>query len=615
MEFLNPAALSALYFLPLLLVPYLIKGRTRRLRFSSLLLLRDLSKPSVGRRWRTLRLPPIFFLQFLLLFLLILALGEPVFSVRPTNIAIVLDNSASMQALEHQESGEKSRFEIAKDKTRDLLRSVSTEAKIDLYLISPRFEQFGGKTLGPGEAVPLIAALEPFDLGEPSLDYGKELSRLVEEKGYERVYFLTDHPVRNQGETIKVSSVGSRQKNLAITSFHISRSSFALSQSEARVEVTNFSSEQERIKVLLKGGEKVLSSRTVTVAPRKSVTLSFDRFPAHPYYEAELGGRDALALDNRRFAVSPVTKRLEILGVSPRPKALYSLRSLPGVSLNVISPKAYEESRDEGHSLEIFHYASPALLPKKHALFILPPEKNPLVAIHSALSRPIISDWREPHPLTRYVNFTLFQPPYARTIEPLSFGEAIVQSPEGALAVALEHHGRRYLILGFDPFPYLGRKNLPVSIFTLNILEWFYRGLGGSSKGTGEPLDLSALQGGVLVTPKDEKFPVAEGARLFTRTFFQGIYQVNQGGEKNLTTVNFAVNLQDLKESDLMHPVPIDLKEAAEASDSRSFLFSLWPYLLLLSLLLLVLEWFFNPPVTRSSTDGLAAGVRLARPE
>ena len=111
--------------------------------------------------------------------------------------------------------------------------------------------------------------------------------------------------------------------------------------------------------------------------------------------------------------------------------------------------------------------------------------------------------------------------------------------------------------MGFDPFPYLGRKNLPVSIFTLNILEWFFRGLGGASKGTGEPLDLSALQGGVLVTPKDEKFPLAEGARLFTRTFFQGIYQVNQGEEKNLTTVNFAVNLQDGKESDLMNPVPV----------------------------------------------------------
>src|SRR3989338_6131317 len=99
MEFLNPAALYAFFLLPLLLIPYLIKRRPRRLVFSSLLLLRDLATAALGRPWGKLYLPPIFFLQLLLLVLLILALAEPVFSVRPLKVAVIIDHSPSMPAV------------------------------------------------------------------------------------------------------------------------------------------------------------------------------------------------------------------------------------------------------------------------------------------------------------------------------------------------------------------------------------------------------------------------------------------------------------------------------------------------------------------------------------
>ena len=99
MEFLNPVALYGLFALPLLLVPYLIRRKPRRVVFSSLLLFREPASvpgPALGKAAFT----AYFFLQLLLLTLLILALGEPVFYLRASNIAIVMDNSASMQTLE-----------------------------------------------------------------------------------------------------------------------------------------------------------------------------------------------------------------------------------------------------------------------------------------------------------------------------------------------------------------------------------------------------------------------------------------------------------------------------------------------------------------------------------
>ncbi len=591
MEFLNPAALYALFLLPLLLIPYLIRGR-RRLVFSSLLLFKEFSPRSGGRPWGWLHLPPIFFLQLLLLLLLILALGEPVFSVRPLNIAIVLDNSASMQALE----GRRSRFAIALDEARDLLQGFSPRARVDLYLTVPRLERIGGDALAPGKVLGLIGTLAPYDLGEPPSGYGEGLFRLAKEKKYERIFFLTDHPSQGQGGAIRVITVGQPKENLAITSFHLARPSFTSSQLEAKVEVTSFSSKEERVKLSLKGGGKVLSTRTYTLAPRKITAASFEGFPTHSTYEAELELSDGLPLDNRRFAVLPTSRELEILGISPRPEELYSLRLIPGLSLKVISPGAYEKSQAEGHALEIFHFSAPALLPQKHALLVLPPKENPLVAVGGVLSRPVISSWSEPHPLTRYVNFALFHPAYARSLKPLSFGDPIIESPEGPLVIGIEDKGFRYLILGFDPFPYLGKENLPVSIFTLNLLGWFYEGLRGSSTATGEPLRLHGRQeDAIVVTPKAEKFPIKGGSSLFSQTFFQGLYQVDAGKEKEPR----AVNLQDVRESDLSNPAPINLREESGASGSRSFFFSLWPYLLLLSILLLLLEWFLNPPLTQ----------------
>lgn len=591
MEFLNPTALFGIFLLPLLLVPYLVRRIPRRLVFSSLLFLRELSSRSLGRPWGKPHLPPIFFVQLLLLLLLILALGEPVLSIRPLRIAVVLDNSASMQALE----GGKSRFELARERARDLLRGLSANARVDLYLTVPALAQIGEKGLAPGAVPALMGTLAPYDLGDRMVDYGEELSRLVKEKGYERLFFFTDHPGRGSGGAIRLVTVGRPRDNLAVTSFRIVRPSFASARQEARIEVTSFSSKEEKVKLSLKGGGKVLASRALTVGTRKSVATSFQDFSIYPAYEAEIEVDDALALDNRRFAVAPASGELAVLAISPRPQAFYSFRSVPGLNLQVVSPEAYERIRSESHSVEIFHFSAPALLPRKHALFVLPPKENPLVAVGRSISQPTISGWREPHPLTRYINFALFRPPYARSLKPLSFGDSLVESPEGAVAVGLERQGFRYLALGFDPFPYLGRENLPMSIFTLNILEWFNEGLRGPGIATGEPLDLSARAGEILVSPKGEKFTVGESAALFSRTFFQGFYELARGQRKEIV----AVNLQDVKESDLGDPTPIELKGEPAVSGSGFSLFALWPYFLLASILLLFLEWFWSRPVAQ----------------
>lgn len=593
MEFLNPAALYGLLALPLLLVPYLIKRKPQRVIFSSLLLFTEPVKRAGGRPLGRLRLPLIFFLQLLLLTLLILALGEPVFSLRASNIAIILDNSASMQTLE----GQQTRFALAQEKARELLLDLGATGKVGLYVTTPRLEKVRLTAFEPAEAAAVLAALTPYDLADTPVNYQSSLSQIAKEGNYDRVFLVTDHPGAGQTDTLRVITVGQPRENLAVSSFNISHASLVGSRLEANVEVANFSSKEERIRVALRGGGTDIASRELSVGAGKTAQATFGGFAAYPYYEVEIDSRDALPLDNHRFAVPPAAQNLRILGISPRSQALSSLRAIPGVSLDVIAPQEYDKIDRSGYGLEIFHYTAPPSLPENPALFVLPPDDNPVADLETPLSRPAVSSWREPHPLTRYVNFALLRPPFARPLRPRVSGETVIESSAGPLVFATAQRGVRQVALGFDIFPYLGRENLPVSVFTLNLLDWFFHGSGTEGRATGTPLSFSpAQQGNFLLTSRGDKLTLRPGTNSFPATYWQGIYQVDRGAQRAL----FAVNLKNTNESDLRQPTPIELRDIASAGTKMSALFSIWPYLLVTSLLLLLVEWFVNPRPLRT---------------
>ena len=598
MEFLNPAALYGLAALPLLLIPYLIRRKPRPMLFSSLLLLAQSAGQPNAQTWGRLRLPPVFFLQLLLLTLLILALADPVFITQPSNIAIVLDNSASMQTFE----GKTSRFALAQEKAQAVLAGVSANGRIDIYLTTPSLTRLGGAAVTPREAASVISGLEAYDIGDPAVDYKNILGHLMQDQKYEEIVLITDHPSRPRSGAIHAITVGTAQANMALKSFQVRRSSLTNASLEANIEVSNFSAQDERIKVTLRGGGTPLANRELVVGAGKSAAITMAGIPAHPYYEAAISAaHDALPLDNRRFAVAPTTANLRILGVSPRPQELASLRAIPGVNLDLIAPSEYENAETSRYGLEIFHFAAPATLPHTSTLLVLPPKSGESVELGTAVSRPIISGWREPHELTRYVNFTLFRPSYARPLKAQVPSEVIIESPQGPLALALEHQGTRHLVLGFDPFPYLGRDNLPMSIFTLNLIDWFFGHSSANGQATGDPLAVNAQQTNELATPKGKKI-LNPGAKFFPETYYQGIYQIPRGTDKELVAINF----QDANESDLRNPIAVDIGGAAAAGGRLSALASYWPYLLLTVLGLLLLEWFVNPrwPATRRRRFG-----------
>lgn len=590
MEFLNPAALYALGLVPLLAVPYLVGRRPRRQLFSSLLVLRACADVPERVSLRRLRAPLLFLLQACLLALLAASSADPVVPVPPSGpVGMVLDNSASMQAVEQG----RSRFALAQAEARKILAGLPAGVRVDLYAAVP-WGRAAGLDLSPDQARERLEEVVPYDLGDGGQDPVPILRRLAAARGYRRLYFVTDRPIRGTDPVIHAVSVGRPADNLGVTSLDLYRRSLGSGVLSARVEVTNYGARPRSVAVVLRGDSGPLARKQARAPAGGKAAMVFEKVREARHYEARIEadrGGDALALDDRRFAVPPGSGRLRVLGVSPRPDALATLRQVPGLDLEVIGPDAYERRGRAPGSVEIFHLSSPAALPAAHALFILPPEGNPLASLRAPVASPSVSGWKEPHAWTRYVNLALLRPRYGRPLGP-GAGAPVIEGPAGTLAAAFERGGFRYAVLGFDPLPFLGRGNLPMSILTLNLLGWLREGVTGMNGSTGDVLGLAS---GPLHAPERRGSP-APTRRLPAGTsdvpapvLFQGIYATGQGGRGRLVGVNF----EGREEADLLHPRPLALegtKAAGSGVEEGEGYRRLWRYGALAAFLLLLLE-------------------------
>jgi hypothetical protein len=137
--------------------------------------------------------------------------------------------------------------------------------------------------------------------------------------------------------------------------------------------------------------------------------------------------------------------------------------------------------------------------------------------------------------------------------------QAVVSGNGGGLMLSGSRQGHRFVATGFNPFPYLGRDNLPMSILTLNVLGSL-AGFGAQSSGyrTGEPWMVPAGVRAILLPSGRRESAQAGG--LFSAVDAQGVYElIGANGQRTPR----AVNLADLTVSDLTNMPPVSIPAAA----------------------------------------------------
>lgn len=618
---LSPAGLVLLLGLPLLALPYLLRRRHPRVVVPALFLYEGLPAGTGRRTWGRLRLPPRFFLQLLILLLLAAAAARPVLRADATpGVALVLDTSASMQALDAARG--EPLFVQAKAGLRAALEQVPTGRGVVLLYTTNPFgpaETHGGQT--PERLLDRLTASDAPDPDDEAL--AGLLGRLAT-GGFERVVFFTDREVSGLPDDarLRVETFGPARSNVGIHALHVHRSPFFPDRVQAGVRVGIPADARAGWRLVIEDGRtgRSLASRSAAsvdpgereigtddaggprASPRQR-TFAFSDLPRTQVYRVRVvfdgEGADGLALDNEAVAVLPEPATVSVLLVSPDHEAGDGLARIANLRLTRLRPEEYDPARATRaqYTCVIFHLTTPQVLPDVPAAFLLPPEGNPLFRLGDAAPRPAVTDWTLGHPLTSYLTVPLLAPAYAHAVRPAAWNRSVIESTAGALVLVGERNGRRYVVTGFDLLPYLGRANLPASILTLNVLNWL-----ADTDAAARPLPTGTVlspRAGVAepgTAPRPRlRFPGEADFRPFEQAVVldrQGVYRLREDGTERL----LAVNLTNADESTSGRPLRLDMggtDARPEANGMPTLEHSVWPWLLLASALLCGGEWWW----------------------
>ncbi len=513
MEILNPAGLLWLGALPLLLLPYLLRERPRRRVVSALFLYRGITPATRLRLGGRPKLEPLFFLQLLLLLVAVATLVRPAVKFTELRSSLVLDNSASLQA--RGGLGE-SRFEIAKRRAGETI--AGDPAGIwDLFTLSPEPTPID-LGLSRREALERIAQIEPGNCAHPG-------SRTIES-------FLTDlaaggfstiHVVTDRGGTSKppfeITTIGEPATNLAITSFTGTPDGFAAKTATAAMTAANYSNERAQVAVSVenaRSGEPVASGK-LEIPPGESLGFS-TAVPAGITYRARIEATDALAVDNQAVATIPLRSEKSLLLVSSTGSGL---EAVPGLHLEVVSPADYRPSLAKGRDLVIFHLSAPIEPPSAPALYLLPPDAPFLPAASGDVSNPEIAFPEPNHPIVRYLNAGALHSRRSLIFRSSPGWETLAISPSGPALLA-RGSPERAVVSGIDLLPYLGERNRPISILTLNLLSWLSRSVSSSPETAACPA-LGASESDLRRTV-EISLPEGSGAPAAAQTVFRPLW-------------------------------------------------------------------------------------------
>lgn len=589
MGLLNPGALYFLALLPALILAYLARERPRQVTVSSVLAFRALHRMRGERFGGRPRLRWTFFLELLILGLAVLAMANPYLTRKRERIALVLDNSAPMQA---RTAAGPTRFEAAVRQLRRTLAKAASSSAVTVYLTAPTPRVLTSAASGPEAAALALERARVSDAPANPAAFAGLLSQLAADRNLARTIVVSYRAVAAPlPPRVEALVAGGPIPNYAISSFVLSSSTLGATTVHGRLTLANFSPTPATLKARISADGKPAANAEAVVGTGDVATLDFPTLPLARIYRAELEPADAFALDNVAFATAPGARTVSILFVSPMAADGPSLQAIPGITVTTRSPEAFAPGDLANADIAIFEYTIPKELPAVNALFVMPPPGDRIFHFLAAPAAQLqLTAWPATNPLTDGVNFRLLNLRSGEYLAEHPWMQAVLSGTQGGLLLVGDRQGHRYAAAGFNPFPYLGMRNLPMSILTLNLLSQL-TGLGAPTAGfrTGEPWIVPA---GVkeVTLPTGERVPVTAG-QIFSRTGRQGIYRLTGAGEPTLR----AVNLADLATSDLASVAPVRITVAASpsAAPATPTATPLTPYVIGAIIVLIALEAFF----------------------
>ncbi len=627
MNFLSPTSLLFFGLAAPIVLLYILKLRRRREPVSTLMFWEQLFKEKqTTSLFQKLKHLLSLLLQLLFLTLLVLAIARPQFAFitkAARHVILIIDHSASMNALESSDEEQEpnnaasnSRLESAKQRALRMvegLRFMDDMMVMSCHAKPTIHSPFTNHQKSLRQA---IQSIQPTDIKtnlEPALDLAYAVAQT---KPSAEIVIFSDFQAVSEGMLAQLQNpveeislhpiqVGAASDNVGITQFRVRKSLVNAFDYQTLLTVVNASEEEKMCNVELYFNEDLFDVRPYTLAPGESKSEIFSNFTFEGgQLKAVLDVADALHTDNVAYAALPKREHIPVLLVTEENPFLEKALSVDeNLNLSVTTPEDYDADTT-GYHVVIFDRFCPPTLGDGNYMIIHPPKSSPAPTgwkIGDSLETPIITDWERTHPILRHVHLENVQIGVAYHVTPPATAEVLARSFEDPVLFVNVTRNRKIVFAAID----ILQSDLPLRIafpvIIANTIQWFqessgieeyhlYTGEVLTWKIDGDGTDAPATA--TITGPGDQTWETApeRGEILFDQTEIAGFYTLKIGDNEKM----WAVNLSDESESHIGADDTVeDLLTADVTLSSSSLLrYPPWVYLVFLSAVLSVVEWF-----------------------
>ena len=589
----------------MVVVFYLLKRRrVVKLVSSTLLWRKFLAETQASAPFQKLRHNWLLVLQLLLLLLAILALSRPFFAGHAASTGlrvIILDASASMQSTDEDPS----RFEKARAEALKLVDALKDQEQMLILLAAGNTEV---KQSATADKAALRRALQNCQVTDSSTRLTEALKladTLIRDKHDPEIHLYSDGAAgdlsefENKGLRLVYHRIGQRCNNAGITTLDIRENPENRKERAIYTSVVNFSTNTLSTLLELLFDGQVVDTRPLTIPPEETSPQVFSATQERDgVFTVRIDAKDDLAADNQASMVSLLPQPAKVLLVSRRKGFLEkALRVAANVELTV-SPDTVDGAEDK--DVVVLDDVTPSTWPKTSLLAVHVANTNWFEGGWTNIDSPAIVDWKNTHPLLRYINLDNVEIGETMGVKTPGWAEPLVDAQQTALILGGVMARQKIIWIGFDPQQSTWPLRISFPMFIANALDWLNPAVARRQElmlHAGEPFRLALSQpvaAAEVTLPGGARETVATAGNreiVFGHTDRQGIYRLRAG----TNDVVFCVNVLDAAESNTKPREELQLGKfnKVSATEVRQASVEIWRWIAAGALAVLLFEWWY----------------------
>jgi len=628
---ITPLALIGLVSLPIIVAFYMLRLRRRDVPVGSTFLWQQLVRDvEANAPWQRLRFSWLLVVQLLIAAIVVGAATRPFTATTSdlaANVVLIVDTSASMAARTDDED----RMADARERARAVVERLPEGGRITVVAAADTAAVLVSETDDRDAALEAIDGIGATQLPGDLTDAFALASALAARDSDSTVVVVSDAnadelPAGGVEAPVLVERVGTTDANQSVAALSVLRRAGG-AQLDLFAAVANPSSADATRRLEVYADGSLVDARELTIPAGQRSEVLIGTVPATASgVEARLADSDALAADDRAFAVVPTEAAVRALVVGPgNPYLENGLALLPRLELFAVGAAGYDDAiagaQEAGtpYGLVVFDGVLPEAAPDAATLYLDPPDDGPYGGVTGRIDRPVIDRTDPDEPLLRFVDLSSVHVGRARSMEPADGVRGIVTTPRGDPLVGVgEDAGRRMAFIAFD----LGESDLPLQVaFPLllsNLVDYLVsaeEGILPSSMRLGQslPVRVDDRLERVRVTTtaadgvgSEVELPVVGGRLMLpgaAATGFRTVVAISEdasldGAELGRTAVNlFSADESDVAPGDPQRIVDMGRVPADDGRPAQPARAEWWWPLVVGALVLLAVEWLlFHRP-------------------